>query len=296
MKRLLEKLIGDKDPALVARRTRCLAVVSTVLAFLVCAGSFTYAWLSENRTVDSDNFEMSMQTTSNLVISDSTSEIVKANISEINSGSPFAISATADNTKFAVSSHDITTTTSNLVYVVNTADVNLNTGLENTDKTLVYDEALNTEDGKQYYKDVTVYVASYDKEMTDAALSVEISSALKESTAITSGSLMATSVDFYLESVSDENFKGTLNVAGKDTADTDKTSNSTDPTKTKTSLTLLSAATIPQNTSGYVTVVMRCYFDGALLESAGQAYVNSATLDLSKVTVNFRFTGTDAEA
>lgn len=276
--------------SVLAQRSRLISMLSLLAALAVLASAGTYAWLSTNRNLDSNGMQMEIDSTANLVISRSNEDVKSSNIASINGGSPFAVTFTDSGTKYAPSTHefnDINAYSSGLKYITNTALVGMSSGLF-TGGEATYADAKNSENagGRQYYHDFTVYVASHGKELNDVTLTAKISSALKGSAPIENGSLMATSIDFYVGSDTPENYKGTLNVAGYDAQKNDYTTR-------KTAVTLVSNDKIPLNTSsGYLTVIMRCYFDGALRSAENQAYINSATLDTSAVTLGVSLTAT----
>lgn len=247
----------------------------------------TFAWLSANRKAEADQVEMQVDTYSNLVISDDSSEIQGADYTEM------VVTYTTNDTKYAPCTHDGADgyKTEELKYITNLTEIDRTTGYKKTNGAdLIYAKAANsTTGGTQYYLEKTVYLASNSKEIESATLTGEIMSATKDvsgvATNISSGTLMATSVDFYLVSGGTATYMGTSNVA----------------TKNKVSLFGVDGSSknvadeIPLNTEGYITVLMRFYFDGALESStSGTAYVNTATLDLSKVTINVLFEAIDS--
>ena len=156
-----------------------------------------------------------------------------------------------------------------------------------------YVSAVNTQ-SRIFYRDVDVYIARVGEPMTGATLTASLSATKLVAgvpTAVSSGSLMATSVDFYRNSVSQSNYVGTVNVAGYDPAENDHTTRKTAQYLVGSNST---TGTIPNNTAAegarYLHYVLRCYFDGALLSGEDQAYVYSANLDVSAVTLHITFT------
>ena len=276
-----------------------LACVFLAAALAVGFGS-SYAWLGSNRVAEEDGVELSLDTYGNIVISNSTTEIVKADLDSINSGSPFRLTIPSNATKYSICMHDpdYTTYASGLKYVTNTEVIGISSGVSTGD-TLTYAPAVNG--GETYYIDFTVYIASHTRALSSATLTASIASAIKNGSAVTSGSLMATSIDFYGNSVSSGNYLGTLNVAGLNIGSSHNDyPNSYSSSDTKPSVYLVGSSSttgsIPLNTTSYLTYVLRCYFDGALLSGAGQTYINTATLDVSKVTLNLVFTATGVES
>jgi len=134
---------------------------------------------------------------------------------------------------------------------------------------------------KEYYVDYTVKLASTDKTMSATRLYATMSSDDTDSHDYQN----AASVDFYLDSVAEANYKGTLNLAGK---------SYTNSGSAVTEVDLMTGSaqtpiTIPLNTSGSITVVMRFYFDGGLEKTSGQAYVYSEGLSTDDFTMKVHF-------
>lgn len=264
------------------------SIIVLALSACILLGTAAYAWLGANRVTDSNGIEMAIDVSENLVISDSTSEISKAKIDEINTGktnyTPFLVTFATNDNKYVPTTHDntYTTYTSGLKYVTNNEEVDVVTGLQRSSTTaLTFADAASGEAGKNYYVDYVVYIASHGAALSNHTLTAKIVSAKKGGADVTSGSLMATSIDFYVgDDVSSSTYKGTANVA----------------TMSTNVVTLQASTTeIPLNTESSIKVTMRCYFDGALVNSTdSKAYINSATVDLSKVTLNVEFTATKA--
>ena len=262
------------------------SIMSLILSVIMLA-AVSFAWLSMNKETTSNGMELQVEASANLIISNNTSEIVKATIETINTNSPFSITHASNSSTYQPATHDsdYTTYATGLKYVSNTEEVSVTTGLQKGENALTF-SAVSSATPSGYYVDFVVYVASYAKPMTGAKLKIKLLSATKDAVEVTSGSLMATSVDVYAgTTVSLANYRGTLNVASKDT----------------TALYLFDTANhgstsatgdIPHNQAAagdkYLTYTLRCYFDGDLT-SSGTAYINTATLDTSKVTLSVMF-------
>ncbi len=260
-------------------RRKMIVLAIPLVVTLVVLVSATIAWFAINRVTNSDGMQIQIDSTPNLVISDSTSAsggIQDPVITEINVDSPFAVTFAANGNTYEPSTHDNDYTTySTGLKVITLADrtpqnIGVNTGVYSGNS---YENATTAN-----YIDYVVYVASHAAEMADAKMTATITSATKivnaEEIEITAGTLMATSIDIYKNSVSSANYLGTTNVA------------------TKTPVYVLGDAnntgTVPHNTEGYLTFVLRCYFDGAL-ENNGVAYIKTSALDTSTVTLNVKF-------
>ena len=271
---------------------KLLPVLGMLLVSLVMLLATTLAWLAMNKNVSSNGMQMQIEVTPNLVISDT----VTSNLIVVDNESPYVVSYATSNTHYAPATHDLSTTgealmtpsgpvytylyPSGLKFVNNPEAVSPSTG-ESNGTALVYSNAVNGNPGTQYYVDKTVYIASLSQAMTDVKLICTIDSALDPlGNEISSGSLMATSIDIYQDSASGANYIGTINVAKSAGRDLVYVVGGVSTT-----------GTIPlaSETNGYLTFVLRFYFDGALESSVGQAYIYSNLLDLDKITINVKF-------
>lgn len=266
-------------------RSLVMSLISVLLS-LVTLMAASFAWLSSNKEVGSNGMEMQVDTTANLVISATEAGISDSTLSFVD------FSSTPNDNKYKPTTHSDgwANTTTGLHHVTNTGDVNYTSGLPTS---YSYADSVNAT-GAKYYEDYVVFIASAGKGLSDATLIAEITSATKNSTAVTGTStLMATSIDLYVGDVNASNFKGTLNVATKSTHSVSLFG--------MTGGTPNNPATgdIPLNKTGFIKVTMRVYFDGALLIEGSDpqtTYINSATLDTSKVSINVKFTATGNDA
>ena len=257
------------------------SIISLFLSLIVLA-TVSMAWLSMNKQTESDGMKLKVDVTPNLVISKSASALQAL-------GGPteadFSVSF-VDSSATAVkpATHSASFGTTGLEYVSNQGDVSPTTGFAKSSASLTMTPVTSTD----YYVDFTVYIASTGKAMDDET-NQDLIATLAPPASISVGSsgidtLKATSIDFYVGSVADGNYKGTLNVAGTNVAGTSPV----------TSVTLLNNRVIPLNTTGSnITVIMRCYIDGALVKSSGTAYINTATVDTSDITLNVTFSAVD---
>lgn len=177
----------------------------------------------------------------------------------------------------------VTTTDTGLVYNTNPVKVSPEKGYGASDNVLTFEAVPNdASDHNRFFVDYTVYIASTLKSMDVSALTVSIDCSDKSKDYINAGS-----VDFYLDSVDKANYKGTLNVAGKYFLD---------PSQSLTEKNLVSPGvtlTIPHNTEGHITVVMRFYFDGGLEKESGQAYVYTEGLTTADFNMTVSFDATE---
>lgn len=266
-------------------RKQLMAAIAMVLVAAVALGSSTYAWFAANRTVKATDMQVSATSSTSLII---------ANSVPTASDTATSVSATTTATvkELVPAQHDSTIgTTTYLKYNTNPDQVDASTGLQETGKSeLEFSDAVNgTKDtDPHYYVDYVVYIAVAGAALSNQDLTITLS-ADKTGGNLTD-TLSASSIDFYVETVDSSstavelsNYKGTLNMAGKDAA----TNNGT---ATKTQF-VVSDVNIPVNTatSGYLRVTMRVYIDGGLLKSAGQAYVYSNKVDTSSIKLVAQF-------
>ncbi len=256
--------------------------ISLSMALLFCAivalTALTAAWLILNRAVDSEGVQMAIETSPNLVISDSSATIATYSEASWNDNYIVKTWSEAAGELIPADHYDSTTYpavtgTDNvgLVYNDNPEDVNRNTGKAATNATLTY--AHVPADGENmYYIDRTVYIASLEKAMTQGNEYSVIRFTIAETGdgTTTNRAYKSASIDVYVSGT----YKGTLNL---DTLDT---------------FTISDVASIPLNTSSSIPITFRCYFDGALQDAndASKFYVNSTALSTNTAVITFTVT------
>ena len=271
--------------------------VPLTLSFLIVVGIVLAAvfrpslgWFSFNRRTDASGMGVRAQTEL-LIITKTESDVLAATAAS--GDTLISVSFASTGAEYIPATHDddYETYSTGLKYVSEESFVGFHSGVGT--ESLEYLTAENTQ-SRTFYRDVDVYIARIGQPMLNATLTASLS-ATKDSNgtpiAVTSGSLMATSADFYRNSVAEANYVGTLNVAGYDAGENDYTTR-------KESIYLIGSdsttGTIPYNTAEagdkYLHFVLRCYFDGALLSGEDQAYIYSADLDVSDVTLIISFT------
>ena len=295
----LKKKIMKKTKVLVpALGILCLSMAASV--------SSTFAWFAANQTVYAKNMQVKSSTPASLVIGEKFNQVGKAQ--EIVFSDPTTVKSLAPAT------HDSTYGTG-LKVVTNGDLIDPETGLVKTEEvtdgegnksvqpvgTLTYANA----SADTNYVDYVCYIASAGDAIaaTDAKkLSVTIQ---QTNSAANGETISACSVDFYVKTVTGgegvttntdapaaSEFKGTLNVAGLDAVTNDGATQ-------KTSVDLIPTTanmTIPtESGASAIKVLMRVYFDGALLKSAGQAYVYTNSIDVTTVKLNATFSITSAD-
>lgn len=235
------------------------------------------AWFANNNQTDTSDLSTNSEVTSNLVIASSVENITKADI-----GASFDVTLADDGPDLIPAQHhekesdETVAYPANLRYNSNPREVSSTTGEAKGTTTLAFSPVpvYKTGDENRYYFDQTVYIASSGM----ALESSELWASMELIQEVTTGDdyLQAATIDFYV----DGTYKDTLNVAGQ-------TWNQV--ARSKTSV-LLYSGTIPLNTENYITVLMRCYYDGGLESASGETYVRSNNLSAKdyRLRVNFQ--------
>lgn len=239
--------------------------------------------ISMNRTVTATGMKVQATASQSLVISNT--------IGSTGVGTETSYTFTTSTSQLIPATHDGSGAfTTGLKYNTNPNEVSAGTGLQAGTTALTYADAINDPtNSKYYYVDYVVYIASSGGELTNQKLTAVLS----QTTSLDTDTIKATSIDFYVnrDSAALGTFVGTLNIAGLDAS----TNNAT---ATKDTIDLLSytsaSRTIPvnKNTTTYLQVTMRVYFDGALLKtkSPDQAFVYSDNVDTTEVGFKVEFT------
>ncbi|MCR5457797.1 MAG: hypothetical protein K6F14_06945 [Clostridiales bacterium] len=262
------------------------SIISLLLSLIVLA-TVSMAWLSMNTNTNSNGMKLNVEVTPNLIIN-SNSSTLQSRIGPTESDFSVTFSNLATSVTPATHSTDYTSHSTGLKCLTKSdmGDVNPSTGLKNSGSFAFANAVSGTN-----FVDFTVYIASTGEAMNNMDLNAAFS-AIPNAPSISGDgtykddTLKASSIDFYVTSVSSGNYKGTINVAGF-------SASANDYTTALTSVNLLSNGTIPLNSSSYITVIMRCYVDGALLKSDGQAFINTAKIDVGDITLNVTFTATE---
>ena len=283
----LKKKIMKKTKVLVpALGILCLSMAASV--------SSTFAWFAANQTVYAKNMQVKSSTPASLVIGKSFNKVGKAQ--EIVYDDPTTVKSLAPATHSSEAAH-----TTGLKVVTNGDLIDPATGLVKTEDgeavgTLTYENAA----ADTNYVDYVCYIASAGEAIADKdakKLSVSIQ---QTNSAATGDTISACSVDFYVKTVTasgsettntddpsvDDDFVGTLNVAGLDAVTND---GATQKTSVDLIPTTANMAIPTESGNSAIKVLMRIYFDGALLKSAGQAYVYTNSIDVTTVKLNATF-------
>lgn len=223
---------------------------------------------SANKVVTATGMQVKATAASSLIIGTDASDLANRRIT---------VGITASTTAIAPSTLDWTKyTTSGLGYVTNPTDVDPNTGLAASGKTLTLaDVSADTTSGVSYYIDYSMVIAASGSAMS-AALEVSLGTITTVSGALDK----AFTVAFYVNSVSAANLKGSLRF--NQTSSTDK-------------VTLVAKAdnSIPEAATANIPVIARVFLDGNYQETTGTANVNNGTVDTDAITFGLKYTAVE---
>ena len=291
-----EKTESREKAAAVKKTAGRQLIISSCLTFLcvLVLAAATMAWFANNRTVDSSGMQMQVETSPNLIIEKDPTLIASKTATDasfsttFNTAAQTLIPSTHDWGTFYSNSLTTVASTKGLKYNCNPSVISAMTGEAKNGQTIYYNKSENdTENGKYYYTDYTVYIASVNKPLPVTNLVATLSSADTDGYDYQN----AASVDFYLgDTPAAGNYKGTLNLAGLDRTTADGTDVLTQVNILSGETLTVGFYTVPLNTSGYITVTMRFYFDGALKKEDGQAYVYSNGLTTDNFSMKVTFT------
>lgn len=248
-----------------------------LLVSAILLGTSTYAWFSMNTTVTATNMSVKATTGPSLVISASTNftagtvEVSKTGVDVTLMPATAYTSGMLDGT---TSHNALSTPTTNLVYVANAGDVNPNTGLARTGKTLYYSAATQEAvDGGDagYYFDYVFYVAAEgDSDLDTGSLVINMDAVDFSGFNPAELILQAVAVQPY---INDTLIGSPIYIKDGVTEQTLVADLSTSPI----------ASGAPGEVSNATKITLRVYIDGALLESAGVTYVkNISIVDLTR--------------
>ena len=250
-----------------------LVLIASIFAFFLLNNST--AWFANNDKVDGSGISLSAKATSNLIISknsdDITAGIMCFDVDFKNTERDNMIAVT----------HDQNVPVTYLKYVTNHYAIDNITGNAFPGATLEFAPVPET-DNERYFVDYTIYLASITDSIDASSLTATIT--VPDQSYLDKDYVNAVSIDFYVNTVSAEGYRGTTSIAKSVSDADDKSVNLFDS----------SGGVIPHNTEGYITVIMRCYFDGALIDDkSGNAYINSYTVESDRVFLGVQFVARD---
>lgn len=232
------------------------------------------AWFSENDKATANGLSLNTTISPNLIIGKAPDELSQENLQ-------FAVHFDGvEATDMIAVTHDDTARGTYLKCLVNHYAVDHITGNAKDGMSLEF-EPVPAESEETYFVDYTVYIASAFDALDVSSLYATIS--MPETVEDGDEYLKAASIDFYVGEVSRANYLGTTSLH-------DRLSGSG-----RARIELMpNGGRIPLASDGYITVIMRCYFDGALQGANGNAYVNSHAVKTDGISLGVSFVGVDA--
>lgn len=310
------------------RKQLFLTTVSAVVSIGVIIGA-TAAWFASNRRVDSTGMTARVQTTSNLIISDSLQNL------SIHASAPDKVTFTRAASSLVPCRHILSTDSlpsrgansedthfstspTGLYYNTNPQDVDMDEGLGVTDATLYFSPVPipSSDSALRFYMDFLVYIASAGGNITTTDFTVSMSAQRAgENPPAPPSYFKAASVDVYIaasslfpnaapsaakQTISDNGttyvYAGTVNAANQDWQGTAANAlNSISLLQSGESL-LFPEVESANNTKG-VPVLLRCYFDGGLKKTDSKTYINSTeTTEWADCVMSLTFVAADENA
>lgn len=251
-------------------------IVISMICFLIV----TVGWFTMSQNVKASNLQISMDAPANLIIS-KTEEGIKAS-GVATSGSSIEYDSSAGRSLMLPATADWNVgTDTGLKYPKNTWNIDFYSGLLKEDlgeeEALYGFNAVEKDADSLYYVDYEAYIASSGKPMSDVKLSANISCDSDIETH------KATTVAFYQgHEVLETNYVGSINVKNQASGVVNFT---------------LRDNLIPCNTgdeAGYIHIIARCYFDGALLDDDNTAIIKSSTINTAGVILKISFYAEDS--
>ena len=250
------------------------AIFAFILLIIVFIGFLfanrSMAWFARNENVGASGLSANVKVSPNLIISKNVESITKGDLI-------FAVDfqGVARTNMIAVT-HDETIPDTYLKYLTNHYAVDNHSGNAKPGQTLEF-AAVPTTNNEAYFIDYTIYIASAFEKLNVDALQAVIT--MPNGVDIYHPYFNAASIDFYVGEVSASGYRGTTSVAECQVVLED------------TGVNLFpGGGVVPLNSEGYITVIMRCYFDGALQdEENDRAYINSYTVKSDGVVIGVEF-------
>ena len=246
-------------------------ILLTIVFVGLMLSNGSMAWFAKNENVSAEGLSVQVKYSPNLIIAKNVEDITKGDLE-------FSVNfnGTARTNMVAVT-HDETAPDTFLKYLTTHYAVDFNTGNVKDGYELGF-APVPTENNEEYFIDYEIYIASAFEELNVKSLTANIT--IPASVDSEHPYFNAASIDFYVGEVSLEGYRGTTAVASTEGVD------------------IFSGAggTVPLNSDGYIKVIMRCYFDGALQDEAtGKAYVNSEHVKPDGVMIGVDFIAVEQE-
>ena len=253
-------------------------IFSLILLIAVFVGFMfanpSLAWFAQNKQVTATGLSANVKVSPNLIIAKTDEAIKRGDL-------VFSLDYKGEaRTNMIAVTHDNSVPTTFLKYLTNHYAVDIQTGNVKEGETLEFANVPET-DNEAYFIDYVVYIASAFEELNVSSLNATV--IMPENVDTAHPYFNAASVDFYVEEVSLTGYRGTTSVA----------ENLTNDEYTGVNL-FPSGGTVPLNTEQSIKVIMRCYFDGALQDETGIAYVNSYTVKSDGVVIGVKFVAEEA--
>jgi len=271
------------------RASKYFAIILPIVAIITVVFT-TVTWYSHNKEVKANDVKMKVTVSPNLVIADAIDGSTGIHEKKITDANPFEVTFSKPLPKrMAPATHDekYTIGTScdashtGLKYITNAEIVDETTGLPANINDLLYKSVpvYNSADtdAKRYYFDYPVYLACVGTDSNNRKLTATVTLAASTTATL----YQACSVDFIV----DGKYAGTASPTTSGT-----------PTFIYTGDIPNNLKSLAINDKTYIEVILRCYFDGALVNS-NKAYVNTvdATQATSTKYLNVTFNSIPAE-
>ena len=253
--------------------TTGIVLVFSIVALFAINGAL--AWFAHNDEVGANGMNVDVSTSANLVIGKTEASLTDPELQ-------FFVSFEGEEVSDMIAvTHDPLIPDTYLKHIVSPHAVDHLTGNVKDGMTLEF-EAVPADGNGLYFVDYTVYIASAFKPLTVSSLVATI--VPPDPIDKDHPYFNAASIDFYLDSVSKDNYCGTTSV-----------SDSINGTSAAGVEILSDGEDIPLAGDGSIKIVMRCYFDGALqYPDSNRAYINSITVKTDGVVFGVHFKATDA--
>ena len=273
MAEIIKKKISELKRHSVSLSLISLALIIAISGMFAINGSL--GWYAHNDEVSADGMSVDAKTTPNLVIGATQDELLADTLQ-------FSVSfKSTDASAMTAVTRDVNCPDTYLKYLTSHYAVDESTGNAKEDMSLEF-APVPTVSEEVYFVDYTVYIASRFDSLAVSSLTASITSP----TTVDADHpyFNAASIDFYVGvyvgEVSSVNYCGTASVANREN-----------------SIELFrDGVVVPNTTDGYIKVIMRCYFDGALQDNSDptRAYINSETVKTDGLTIGVTFTAIDA--